>query len=161
MFNNIFWDNRAGSWNGQYVTGIGSPQAPAADPVVHWDMGSIDPGITLRPTYTLLQQLDPGVLASPTNKIGLDPKVKLPFDTSATILVSRTFPSFREAVIVAANVPPTLLGDYHLLNATSPASGAGTRQQIYGAVTVPAPALDYDGDTRFLPAPEAGADELP
>jgi hypothetical protein len=161
MFNNVFWDNRAGSWNGQYVAGIGSPQAPAADPIVHWDLGSVDPGITLRPTYTLLQQLDPGVIASPTNKIGLDPKVKLPFDTSVTILVSRTFPSFREAVIVAANVPPTLLGDYHLLNATSPAVGAGTRQQTYGAVTVQSPALDYDGDSRFRPAPEAGADELP
>jgi hypothetical protein len=101
------------------------------------------------------------VVASPTNKIGLDPRVRLPFDTSVTILVSRTFPSFREAVIVAANVPPTLLGDYHLLNATSPAVAAGTRQQTYGTVTVPAPTLDYDGDTRFLPAPEAGADELP
>ena len=30
MFNNVFWDNRAGTWNGLYVSGIGSPDAPAA-----------------------------------------------------------------------------------------------------------------------------------
>ena len=49
LFNNIFYDNRAGNWNGSYVSGIASPQAPAGDPVRHWDLGSVDAGVTLTP----------------------------------------------------------------------------------------------------------------
>ncbi|MET8846784.1 SdrD B-like domain-containing protein [Amycolatopsis sp. NPDC004625] len=161
LYNNVFFDNRAGTWNGLYVAGIASPQAPAGDPVRHWDMGSADAAVALTPTNSLLQQYDPGVTPSATNKIGLDPQVRAPFDVSATILTSRTFPSFREAVIVAQNVAPQLQGDYHLAGAGSPANAAGTFGRTYNGGLVLAPTLDYDGDSRFFLAPDAGADEFP
>jgi hypothetical protein len=158
LFNNIFYDNRAGNWNGLYVSGIASPQAPGGDPIRHWDLGSVDAGVTLTPTYSVLQQYDPGVTPSPTNKIGVDPHVRTPFDVSATILVSRTFPSFREAVIVAKNVPPELQGDYHLVGPVAPANGGGTGSQPNPGGAVQAPAIDYDGQRRAVP-PDIGADE--
>ena len=37
LFNNIFWDNRAGSWTGGGVAGIG--QAGDPNPVYYWDLG--------------------------------------------------------------------------------------------------------------------------
>jgi hypothetical protein len=157
LFNNIFYDNRAGNWNGVYVSGIASPQAPAGDPVRHWDMGSVDAGVTLRPTYSVLQQYDPGVVPSATNRVGIDPAVASAFDVSVTILTSRTFPSFREAVIVAKNVPPQLQGNYHLAGPSGPAYGTGSPRQ--GGVN--APAIDYDGQQRLSPTPEIGADEIP
>jgi hypothetical protein len=158
LFNNIFYDNRAGNWNGLYVSGIASPQAPGGDPIRHWDMGSVDAGVTLTPDFSVLQQNDPGVTPSPSNKVGVDPGVKAAFDVSATILTSRTFPSFREAVIVAKNVPPALQGDYHLTGTTAAAHNSGTGSQPYKGATVPAPAIDYDRQTRVTPI-DIGADE--
>jgi hypothetical protein len=160
LFNNIFFDNRSGSWNGEYVSGVASPQAPAGDPIRHWDMGSVDAGVGLTPVYSVLQQYDPGVVSSPTNKVGVDPGVKAPFDVSATILTSRTFPSFREAVIVAKNMPPGLQGDYHLAGTFPPANGTGTGSQPYPpSGQVSAPAIDYDGQRRGI-RPDIGADEV-
>ena len=156
LFNNIFYDNRAGNWNGSYVSGIASPQAPAGDPFRHWDLGSVDAGVTLTPTNSILQQYDPGVVVSGTNKVGVDPQVKAPFDVSVMIQTSRTFPSFREAVIVAKNVPPQLQGDYHLIGITSPAVASGALSRS----GVAAPFIDYDGDQRTV-RPEIGADEIP
>ena len=67
MFNNIFWNNRAGSWNGAYVSGIGSAEAPAGDQLRLWDMGSADGTGLLEPTNSVLQTTT-GTVASPTNK---------------------------------------------------------------------------------------------
>jgi hypothetical protein len=159
LFNNIFFDNRAGNWNGEFVSGIASPQAPATDPIRHWDMGSADAGVQLTPTYSILQQYDPGVVPSPTNKVGVDPRVRAPFDVTVTILTSRTFPSFRAAVIVAKNVPPGLQGDYHLAGLFPPANGGGTNSQPYTGGQFPAPRIDYDGQNR-VPPPDIGADEV-
>jgi hypothetical protein len=158
LFNNIFFDNRAGNWNGLYVSGIASPQAPAGDPIRNWDMGSVDTGVTLTPTFSVLQQYDPGVTPSPSNKVGVNPGVKAPFDVSVTILTSRTFPAFREAVIVAKNMPPGLQGDYHLTGAAAAAHNGGTGSQPYTGGLVPAPAIDYDGQFRMTPN-DIGADE--
>jgi hypothetical protein len=161
LLNNVFYDNRAGSWNGEFVSGVGSPQAPAGDPVRRWELGSVDAGVTLTPTNSVLLQYDPGVTPSATNKVGQDPRVKSAFDVSVTILTSRTFPTFREAVIVAKNVPPQLQGDYHLVGAVSPASNSGAFGRNYGGVLVLAPRTDYDGDLRSLLFPDIGADEIP
>jgi hypothetical protein len=158
LFNNIFYDNRAGNWTGEYVSGIASPQAPANDLVRQWDMGSLDAGVALTPTYSVLQQYDPGVVPSPTNKVGVDPRVKTSFDVSVTILASRTFPGFRQAVIVAKNVSPALQGDYHLADLLPPANGGGTPSQPYTGGPFAAPGTDYDGEQRANP-PDIGADE--
>jgi hypothetical protein len=85
--------------------------------------------------------------------------VKAPFDVTVTILTSRTFPSFRAAVIVAKNVPPGLQGDYHLAGLFPPANGGGTNSQPYTGGAFPAPRIDYDGQNRVSP-PDIGADEV-
>jgi hypothetical protein len=159
LFNNIFFDNRAGSWTGEFVSGIASPEAPADDPIRSWDMGSVDAGVQLAPTYSVLRQYDPGVVPSSTNKIGVDPRVKAAFDVTATILTSRTFPYFRQAVIVAKNMPPGLQGDYHLAGPFPPANGGGTNSQPYTGGPFPAPTIDYDGQNRVAPR-DIGADEV-
>ena len=145
--NSVFVDNRAGSWNaGGYVTGIGSPQEPTPrSPLSRWDMGAVDTRIKLAPTYSLYEQniatypLDP----SSTNTVGpfTDPVVTTPFDTNVVIETSRTTPAFRQSVIVAVNVPPRLMGNYHLAGTSSPAWGAGTD-------TPAPPPIDFDGQPR-------------
>jgi hypothetical protein len=158
LFNNIFWDNRAGSWNGVYVSGIGAADAPAGDPVNYWDMGSGDGVGTLTPTNSVLQTVQ-GTTPSPTNT-SADPKVISPFLTSVSIETSRTFPSFRQAVIVVQHVAGTQMGNYHLPSTGSPALDAGAVRRAFGAVTVPAPRFDIDGDARSLTTPDIGADEV-
>ena len=116
MFNNVFWDNRAGCWNGQYISGINSPDAPAADPINRWDMGNVDScDVAAQPHQHHAADRRPGRSASPTNKLASDPLVVDPFATTVTVQASRTFPSFRQALIVVQDVPPSLMGDYHLL----------------------------------------------
>jgi hypothetical protein len=160
LFNNIFWNNRAGSWNGLYVSGIGAPDAPAGDPLNFWDMGSLDPGVTLTPTNSVLQTAT-GITPSATNTVGVDPQVKTPFAATVTIETSRAFPSFRQAVIVIQPVPLTQMGDYHLVGPASPASNRGAGSRSFGGVTVTAPRSDFDGQTRSTNRPDAGADEIP
>jgi hypothetical protein len=157
QFNNIFWNNRAGSWNGVYVSGIGAVDAPAGDPINNWDMGSIDGAGPLTPRNSVLHTAT-GTTPHPSNKVGVNPLVVSEFFVSVSIEQSRTFPSFRQAVIIVQHVPGTQLGDFHLA-AGSPAEGAGAPQRVFGTVTVQAPRLDIDGDTRSTTTPEIGADE--
>jgi hypothetical protein len=156
QFNNIFWDNRAGSWNGQYVTGVASPDAPAGDPINNWDMGNVDgPGL-LTPTNSI-RQTTQGTVAPGAGNLSVDPLVVSPWTTTVTVQASRTFPSFRQALIVVQDVPPGLMGDYHL-QPGSPARQIGAPNKS----GVLAPTIDYDGQGRPIPvltAVDAGADE--
>jgi SdrD B-like domain/Polysaccharide lyase family 4, domain II/IPT/TIG domain len=159
MFGNIFSGNLAGAWNGSYVTGIRSPQAPANDPVNDYELGSSDTLVKLAPTYSILTRYDPLVTPSPTNRINVDPLVKASYTVTADILTSRTFPSFKEAVIVAKSVDPALQGNYHL-QAGSPAVNNGSGGQPNPnppPSTVNGPLGDYDGQLRIRP--DIGADE--
>ncbi len=65
LFNNIFWDNRAGTRAGGTVTGLG--MAGDATPINHWDVGSLG-GYLLSPTNSVLQT-NQGAVASPTNSL--------------------------------------------------------------------------------------------
>ncbi len=157
LFNNIFWDNRAGTRGGATVVGIGI--AGDATPINYWDMGVADNTGLLSPTNSILQ-VTTGTVASATNQVGVDPTVVAPYDTSVTFAPWRTNPNFIGAIMVAADLPPNLMGDYHIPG-SSAAVSLGAASKTNGAVTVNAPSTDYDGDGR--PADggyEAGADEI-
>jgi hypothetical protein len=120
-------------------------------------MGSTGTAGPLTPTNSVLQTTT-GTTLSPTNKVGVDPKVVAPFLTSVTIDPARAYPAFRQAVIVVQHVAGTQMGDYHL-TATGPALNAGAASRTFGTTTVHAPARDIDGDLRSTTKPDIGADE--
>ncbi|MCU1659228.1 MAG: pectin lyase-like protein [Pseudonocardiales bacterium] len=158
LLNDVFWDNRAGSFSGGYVYGIaGTLPDGTADTINHWDMGVVDvPGALLDPTHSVVQVSD-GTTGDASNS-GIDPGFAAQYDVTVNILAARTYPAFRQAVIVAELLPPSLMGDYHLATG-SPASsarglgaasvpvswGTGTNPFTY---TVSAPSSDIDGQPR-------------
>jgi hypothetical protein len=151
LFNNIFWDNRAGTWTGGGVAGIGLDGDPS--PIFHWDLGVASNFGQLSPTYTLMQVQNGVPHAS--NLVGLDPLVVEEYDTSVRVFPWRGNPAFVGALMVAVELPVTQLGDYHLTSA-SPAVNAG----VSAWDGVAAPNQDYDRQPRpSQGAFEMGADE--
>ncbi|GAB4279565.1 MAG: hypothetical protein Kow0080_31870 [Candidatus Promineifilaceae bacterium] len=164
LFNNIFWDNRAGTWDGNTVSGIGLEGDTS--PLFHWDMGVSDLTYLLSPTYTLMQT-DRGTVPDPngTNLIddgtgSADPQIIQTYDTTISVLPWRTNPNFVGVLMVAVDLPPTMMGDYHIMD-TSPAVNMGT--DMVDPVGLPitfAPVSDIDGDIRpSNNGYEIGADE--
>ncbi len=155
LFNNVFWDNRAGSRAGTTVSGIGLPGDPG--PVDHWDLGAIDASGDLSPTSSIVQQA-PGnhpYATHPSNS-SADPSVVDPYDVSVSFATWRQNPAFVDATLVALDVAPNRMGDYHL-QAGSPAIdlGAGSR------AGVAAPPTDFDDQARPAGAGfDSGADEF-
>jgi len=123
-------------------------------------VGSVDGVGPLHPTGSVLQT-GTGTVTDPSNALGQDPLVRAPFPASVLIETSRTFPAFRQAVIVVQPAPLSQMGDYHLSGDTSPASNRGAGSRTFDGVVVNAPRVDIDGQNRSLASPEAGADELP
>ncbi len=176
LFNNIFWDNRAGTWDGNNLTGIGGmvwsggTQVPDPTPVNAWDMGV--PGTTaqLSPTNSLLQTETVNhndVAASATNVLDADPGVKATFDATVSGLPWRGNPNFVASVIVAQDLPVTIMGDYHLAGTSSPAFNAGAASKTVPSyqrppTTLSAPTTDIDHEVRpAFGGVDAGADEIP
>jgi hypothetical protein len=152
LFNNIFWDNRAGAWTGNGVAGIGLDGDPF--PINNWDVGMQGLTFLLEPTNSILQT-PTGTVADASNLINQDPLVIQSYDTSVQVLPWRTNPHFVGVDIVAVDLPPTLMGDYHL-QAGSPAIDAGVASKSGQA----APTRDIDNDPRPSGAGyEIGADE--
>ena len=157
LLNDVFNDNRAGNFIGGWVYGIGGKLPDGSDnTVTNWDMGVADvPGALLSPRNSVLQTTtgtDDGVAGS-NNTVADDAKFKSPYDVSVNILSFRTYPAFRQAVIVAEILPPNLMGDYHLAGTTSPAYGRGgvNTNVRWGAgwnYNVTAPTPDIDGNAR-------------
>ncbi len=148
LLNDVFWDNRAGTFTG-VESGITAADAN------NWDMGAADGSGLLAPVNSVLQSTD-GTVSSPTNVVGLDPLFVAPFDVAVNVLQLRTYPAFRQAVIVALILPPNLLGNYHLLSSASSAYGRGAASTLvrWGpgssgwTYTVSAATPDIDGDKR-------------
>jgi uncharacterized repeat protein (TIGR01451 family) len=151
LFNDIFWDNRAGARGTNAVTGIGA--AGDANPINNWDIGILGGGL-LSPTNTVLQ-VATGTNASLTNLVGVDPLVAQAIDIALFFTSWRTNINFIGAIMVTADLPPNLLSDYHL-RAASPAVDRGAASKA--AVT--APATDIDNQPRPAPV-DIGADEIP
>lgn len=150
LFNNIFWDNRAGTRAGGAVTGL-----TVAD-VNHWDLGVADGPDLLSPTNSVLQSTT-SIVASPTNIVGTDPAVVAPYDVSVTFNAWRNNPAFIGAIMISADLPPNLMGNYHI-TAASPSYNSGA--SIKGAVAAPAFDIDNEGRPAFG-AFDIGADEVP
>ncbi|MDQ1541012.1 MAG: large repetitive protein, partial [Actinomycetota bacterium] len=174
LFNNVFWDNRAGSFSGGWVYGIANTLPDgSADTIVNWDMGVVDvSGALLNPTNSVLQTTQ-GTTGDASNS-SVDPGFKAQYDVTVNVLASRSYPAFRQSVIVAELLPPTLMGDYHLA-ATPPSSARGLGKAsttvTWGTSTTPitfvvnAPTPDIDGDVRpggttLNPRYDAGSDQL-
>ena len=149
--NDGFWDNRAGSFSG-LVTGITAADAN------HWDMGTADNTGSLSPINSVIQTAL-GTDGGTATTLSDDPKfVDQTYDVAVNVLPLRTYPAFRQAVIVSLILPPNLLGNYHLANSTSPAWGRGTgsvrvrwaapAQLNPWIYLVAAPNRDIDGDKR-------------
>ncbi len=151
VFNNLFWDNRAGTWTGGGVAGIGQDGDPS--PIFHWDLGVAGGFGELSPSYSLLQV--PYGADDPTNLVGVDPLVVSEYDSTVRVFPWRGNPNFVGADIVAIELPVSLMGDYHL-SSTSPAINKGA-SSVAGT---PAPNRDYDGNPRPSQGRfEIGADE--
>ncbi len=155
LFNNIFWDNRAGTRAGTKVTGIGA--AGDAAPIDHWDVGVADGTGLLAPTSSVVQ-LDNGghpYTASASNSSADPQVVDDSYDVSASFVTWRQNPAFVDATLVAVELPPNQQGNYHL-TATSPAVDLGVPN--LGGVN--APATDIDDQARPAGAAfDSGADE--
>jgi hypothetical protein len=162
LLDDVFNDNRAGTYVGGYVYGIGGTLPDgSANSVDPWDMAVVGgPGL-LHPVSSVIQTAtgtDGGAGVTVTDTAGFkDPTP----DLAVTVLAARTFPAFREAAIVTALLPPRLRADYHLTGAGSAAYNRGTAsttvnlgtQTILGFpfpwnVTVSSPLRDIDAQVR-------------
>ena len=143
LFNNIFYNNWAGTNTGGIVTGISSGDANP------WDMGSLTPGILLSPTNSILQS-NLGVVASPTNQI-LNPNVAATYDIPMSFT---NWGAFVTTTMTTVELPPSLVGNYHLLNSSSPAHDSGAASKAVPSYQQPpapnlaAPAIDIDNQGR-------------
>ncbi|MBI4933608.1 MAG: IPT/TIG domain-containing protein [Actinobacteria bacterium] len=176
LLNNIFWDNRAGTWTASGVTGIGL--AGDASPIFPWDVGTTDGSGTPKmfgsvydsapssPLYhggTGFNATGNGnnLLAGGPNPAGF----KSPYDVKVSIASWRTFPNFRPAAIVTLDLPIRQLADYRL-STTRPGPervidgglAQATAASAFSPTTVQAAATDIDDGTRTLP--DVGADEF-
>ena len=128
LLDNVFWDNRAGTWTAAGVTGIGLPATPHPCPA--WDVGTIDGSGTPKmygsvydserveravPRRQRLQrQTTPATGNSrlaPTGPSNSTPRGSLtPYDIKVTVASWRTFPGFRPAAIVTLDLPVEAAG---------------------------------------------------
>ena len=124
----------------------------------------------LSPTNSIVQQ-DAGAhpyTTSPTNSTA-DP-VAFSYDTALAFVPWRTNPNFVGAILVAADIPPMVMGDYHIFTTSSPAYNLGAsdkavpsyQQQPPPPLTpLAAPTTDIDGQGRpALGGFDSGADEI-
>ncbi|MEZ4864695.1 MAG: SdrD B-like domain-containing protein [Caldilineaceae bacterium] len=157
MFNNIFWDNRAGTFTGGTVAGIGLTGDP--NPVNYWDVGTADNSGLLEPTSSILQ-VATGTTGDASN-ISSDPLVVQTYDTSVSVQPWRGNPRFVDILMVTTDATPNLLGDYHITSG-SPAAAAGVGSAVVQGTTLNVPLVDIDDEIRGADMDyEIGADEIP
>ncbi len=151
-FNNVFWDNRAGTFDGQTIVGIGNTDANVID------IGSTDTTapVALR-NSVITDSATTAIVPGGGNTSG-NPNFVTPFTVSVHADARRSFTAFRQTVITDMTQSPwnAAVSSYALGDATSAAVDLGT--------AVGAPALDLTGFARSVsaggPTPDAGALEF-
>ena len=158
LFNDIFYNNWAGTKGINTVTGITPGDA---DP---WDMGVAGSAVNLlSPTNSILQSsVYPGVIADGSNSSS-DPLVVGTLDIPLSFTSWRTNVNFIGAIMVTVDLPPNLLSDYHL-QPGSTAIDAGAASKSVPAYqqppsSQPAPSYDIDNQARPSGGYDIGADE--
>jgi len=155
LFNDIFYNNWAGTKGINTVTGITPGDA---DP---WDMGVVGMGGNLlSPTNSILEpSAYSGVIPSGTNS-SADPMVVSTLDIPLSFTSWRTNVNFIGAIMVTVDLPPNLMGNYHL-QPNSPAIDAGAASKSVPAYQQPpnnllAPIFDFDNQARPYVATTGG-----
>jgi hypothetical protein len=175
LLNDAFNDNRAGNFLGGWVYGIGGKLPDGSNNTVNnWDVGVADDSAAqLSPRNSVLQTTA-GTDSDPSNTIANDMKFAGSYDVTVNVLAFRSYPAFRQAIIVAEILPPSLMGNYHQKDTTSPARARGAASLLvrWGpggtgwTYPVAAPSRDIDGDARpTVTGPsrryDAGSDQRP
>jgi hypothetical protein len=130
LFNDIFANNWAGTRGINTVTGITPGDANP------WDLGVVGGG-TLSPTNSIINS---------------DPTVVETLDIPLSFTSWRTNVNFVGAIMVTADLPPNLLGDYHLqvgsvaIDAGAPTKSVPTYQRPPNNLA--APIFDFDNQAR-------------
>lgn len=163
LFNNIFWDNRAGVYdqalNGGLggIAGIGAPGDTSPVNVIDLEVFGLMEFLT--PEYCSLSIPYPG---GNNNQVG-NPRFVEEYDTQLVVTSFNGQPDFKTVRIVMTAPYPE--GDYHLTQNSTLVIDKGTSQvtrTINGVpVTYQAPPEDFDGNSRpGGTAYDLGADEL-
>jgi hypothetical protein len=127
--NDIFQDNRAGSWTPNGVAGIA--MAGDTTPINHWDVGSPDAGASLTVRNSMLNSLPNApsqtFVDGGGNLFNQDPQFVAPYNIVIQVVQQRTYFRFRPSAIVSVDLPANTIGNYHLANVGSPAHGLGVQ----------------------------------
>jgi hypothetical protein len=150
--NDVFWDNRAGSWTPNGIGQIGQPGDTST--INRWDVGSVDGAAQLTVSYSVLNS-SPGASGQgynqgPGDKF-TDPSFAGQYDSKISVVQMRSYFRFRPSAILSVDLPDNALGDYHL-NVPSSAQVTG-KNPPDGGVTV-----KDDIDKRARPAPPTATD---
>ncbi|HET6172787.1 MAG TPA: hypothetical protein VFD90_09280 [Gaiellales bacterium] len=160
LFNNLFTDNRAGSWSAATgLSGIGLTGDPG--PARLWDIGLADGlctgGNTRRCLTPVRNRLDTSALNAANVTTLADNLVGTPvnfiddtYRVAINALPWRGYPQFVGAVLIAADLAVGQMGNYHLDTGSSAINaGAASTASVGGiASTVPAPTIDIDDQGR-------------
>lgn len=143
LFNNIFWDNRAGRFDQSLNDGRGGMIGIGNDgeqPNVI-DLEVFGEGTLFHPRYCSMT----APYGGGEHNITVDPMFADVYDLQITAIAFNMEPDFKSVKIVT--VVPEFLGDYHITK-DSPVIDKGTAQVIEGTETFHAPDTDCDGESR-------------
>jgi hypothetical protein len=154
LFNDIFYNNWAGTKGINTVTGITPGDA---DP---WDMGVVGmAGNLLTPTNSILQpSTHPG--AAIGSNITANPAVMSTLDIPLSFTSWRTNVNFVGAIMVTADLPPNLLGNYHIQSGSQAIDHGAALKSVPSYQQPPsslaAPTFDIDNQARPYAATSGG-----
>ena len=146
-FNNVFWENRAGWFDGATVHGIGLAGDPA--PINNWDVGSQDNSGNVPVSNSILQScvgttLNQDCSGNLGTNVNSNPQFNKPYTTTVVVDTRRAFFAFRQTLISYETQTPWDKADYSIQQ-TSPARDIGAVTYTDGGASYTAPTSDVNG----------------